>query len=1857
MILDQSTSKDLKTYVAIARKRPLAFGICFGKKADEVYFAPHKTRNAEMQGKEAKKEGGTPQFTFGTWKVEGKKFVFSLEGKAVAGFAKKAKKAFIKSGLSIKVVVLSPDGGVLEEDGDEEDGALEDDRQSQEDPAAEAAGPDGGDNVAPAPSVASEQDAPDPLKGKWEVSSQKIKEQLDKLSTKEGVDTSVATRLLEELSAQADGGAYEIALKGLPKVVDAMKSANTAAVEALKTGAKQAAQWEQAKTKLGPIVEDVLKESPPQARKIQSVWSMANAKVAETPPNYAFALKAVGMLANEIGAARKAIAAAAASAPAGAGAAADAGASGAGEPPVPDDAAAPSDTPDAAAPVAAGTADLSGDAAAKIQRIADEIAALRTGVIKTFTDMIPELGATVPTVWDDALKAAEAARAAAAADVGAADMAKLDTALSDLARLETLVKQAVVDKTAFNKALELFDLRMVPLGNHHLKATPEIAPEIKKLTDLRDEAVALAQTGKLTDATAKITGLETQFAATEEMADDLGHFNALNAVRKVTVDANRGVVTNDPAIDTPMRQIEKLYDDAQTDRAAKAFKDGIAKLEKIAEVYDAVAQVRDYKNTYDKHRPAAKTWIDDFATRAAPARALLADKLTELGNIYTNCDVATTKDYKKSLQVLNPFWNLKEFIKREFPIVTQYPTDLAAFEAKLAQLKAHAGKDGIKADTDLMDADLAKAKAEAAMRKYSTAISILGETTSKWSAFEARAVAYKAYIDKLAVAKPKVDALKGNAGAAALLANAETLMTDGAKQALARDYEKALTSITEAEKLADNAKAQADAQGEVEGLYDEDALNDMQANWDPAYKVFTDIRDKVVAADTGGVFTAYIAKAQLPAQEAVNAKTAGKWDDARAYLDSAIGNLRIGLAMVGSHAAYQVTRAALGTQIAAITADPPNTDNCLQKHIDAMNALLVVADNLIKPETYDYDGADAKLLEVRNAVTKAEGDGEIYKQIKINVDLANDAIRWVGHEPAASQLLLQPNIDKINVLLADVVTKRDAGDFAAALKVAEEAGLWKEHMRGDILSLRDLNTNEGPFYKDKLAGVTGAGKEAGVHRLAEAAAIWTKYEATRDAGSFAPAELLLYQAKFKIEEVELTIKLAQPYGPAKRDADDAMNLLRAATNVIMAEQINALDARLTAATIDQTKPTVRYQDYMISTRSLLAIKAEADALLANARAAQTYEPVRAAARAKLDEAKAHAHADAIDVQLTRLEGKYTNLIALADKSDFATAQTMAAEIIPAVEAAMKTASNHAILEAVNSTIGGDDDSAPWWPQVAAAKLSIKYVESQENAAVAKSYTDAAWKEIEACEAARSDDAKKSKGHLLAALEACNTADEVMSQYAFAMQEVARAGEKIGTLEGHADATYVTTQIAELKTTLDRASKTAASGQNYDAMSTDLAAVFEGVIALTALCDAHVKYVALRATDEVEPRLKELEEHEHRYAIKSNIDTMRKKLADAEAKVETHEPMAAIALLEEARAIGTAAFVMAQMRKDEPPSEDDIKEILARPNGTAELDAMIAQLEPETSREVVKVAFKLRFGCEIDNFDNKDLAPASEDTDDTQPGPNIVAFYQAMQDLPPSHTTENVSMGQFSIIEDGEQGSFYRGKEQRVVMREGDANISAPYPFGSEEAVGSPDDATTDEERKELEACQPANTDPVTFFNWNTLHEVGHAVDDQNGFMDKRAGQAAFGGWVEYGLDIAPVAQKFADKFEYDKDYIADYMAKKSNIVPATKPGGEACTDEQWEARRVAVCAHIDMAQEKKNPWESMSVAKNLAIDGVVYQESYPYKWTSYKLAARSKGITGYQFRAPGEWFSELYAAYHSGKLKNGNPAVKWLEKL
>jgi hypothetical protein len=699
-------------------------------------------------------------------------------------------------------------------------------------------------------------------------------------------------------------------------------------------------------------------------------------------------------------------------------------------------------------------------------------------------------------------------------------------------------------------------------------------------------------------------------------------------------------------------------------------------------------------------------------------------------------------------------------------------------------------------------------------------------------------------------------------------------------------------------------------------------------------------------------------------------------------------------------------------------------------------------------------------------------------------------------------------------------------------------------------------------------------------------------------------------------------------------------------NPAVETELAELEKRYTAAVA-----TAAGGNFFTATREMNAIAPKCDRLLPIAQAFAGYLAARDPADAKLKEAEAHAQVAAIQTMITRLRGKFDNAAKLAIEGDPATATIMMQEILPAAEDAIANADGSAIFEGIAEAIGDSaSDDGPSFLHIAAAKKAYDWQADKDNASVAQTHLDEAKIKLALAEAG-STPPKDAKEALQAAMDAVTLAGQIISQHLLLLEAVAMARTKIALLKAHPQKSYISTQIVALDAAVDAVETSAKDSASIARASTDLEAAMDNFHDLRAKADAHVTYVDLRAKPEIVPRLAALEAHDHSYAIQTNIDAMRQKIAEATTKSQAFDPLAAVALLEQVEAIGLSSLVLADMRANTPPSVSDIQDILSRPNGQAELDAMMDALEPDAKRAVLRVAFEARFGCQLRNFQTTVTAADGSETfvtpiaDNALKGPNIERFYEIMSELPSGATLDNDSMRQFTMVETG-QGSFYDGETKDVVMREGDAALSSAYTFGSEFQVGEVE-----------EDCEPANDDPVSFFSWNTLHEVGHAVDDQHGFMKKNCTGAAFGSWTEYGGSIQPIAAAAARKFKYDPTYIGQILAGNANAALPALPSDNSCTEEEWESRRIAFTAWNASVREGRNPWSSQATAKAIAIDGVVYQESYAGTWTSYSLDARSKGISSYQFRAPGEWFSELYAAYHSGKLKPSHPAISWLEAL
>jgi hypothetical protein len=390
----------------------------------------------------------------------------------------------------------------------------------------------------------------------------------------------------------------------------------------------------------------------------------------------------------------------------------------------------------------------------------------------------------------------------------------------------------------------------------------------------------------------------------------------------------------------------------------------------------------------------------------------------------------------------------------------------------------------------------------------------------------------------------------------------------------------------------------------------------------------------------------------------------------------------------------------------------------------------------------------------------------------------------------------------------------------------------------------------------------------------------------------------------------------------------------------------------------------------------------------------------------------------------------------------------------------------------------------------------------------------------------------------------------------------------------------------------------------------------------------------------------------------------------------------------------AAEAYNSLENDDPVDTKKLKALTKKPGGTKIFDDLILSLGDDAPRGKVKAAMEVRFGIKVDMkkyVPKRDNTGAMELDSDGDPVYEKVAdpltggsksakkLYEMMTQVPEKYVAHSKSFKNLkrvggSEVDDtgaktGESktgGSYYSpGKRKAVVLKCGRGRDTDGTTIG--EKANTPQDRVFPPDMEDLYKPVGGDNQDMSYFSWTTLHEIGHAVDDKAKFMDKNGSQAAHGGWTTHGGKIDAIAAAIQNdaRFKaggtaYDLGYIKKLLKAKAGVHPDAGeipdvPNGVNAGD--WANARTAIEAWVDAVRSTKDPWEKQSIAETATISGRVYHEGYPGDWYSYDPAARSKGISGYQFRAPGEWFAEMYAAFYSGKLKPGHPFAAVVDRL
>ena len=160
------------------------------------------------------------------------------------------------------------------------------------------------------------------------------------------------------------------------------------------------------------------------------------------------------------------------------------------------------------------------------------------------------------------------------------------------------------------------------------------------------------------------------------------------------------------------------------------------------------------------------------------------------------------------------------------------------------------------------------------------------------------------------------------------------------------------------------------------------------------------------------------------------------------------------------------------------------------------------------------------------------------------------------------------------------------------------------------------------------------------------------------------------------------------------------------------------------------------------------------------------------------------------------------------------------------------------------------------------------------------------------------------------------------------------------------------------------------------------------------------------------------------------------------------------------------------------------------------------------------------------------------------------------------------------------------------------------------------------------------------FNISTLHELGHSVDDRFKIMDNNEAKSGSGGWKNETLDSTAAA--FVGQFKSGDLKKLSKPIDDNDLSTAIKGalGGASArpagmTDPDWAILESTLKICLSRRSDKW-PWGTGS---NHDIGGRSYHEAYANFWVSFDTGMRSKPLTvrDYQWRAPGEWFAELYA--------------------
>lgn len=1459
---------------------------------------------------------------------------------------------------------------------------------------------------------------------------------------------------------------------------------------------------------------------------------------------------------------------------------------------------------------------------------------------KAVADAITTYGADPPTAWGPELERIRKSLDTSG-DVALTALQKANAdAKRDLGTLLKTVTDLTGEKKIWTEKWRAYEVRRVSLAAFTVAGSEPILTPFNALQSAANLARGKTTTHDFSGAVTDLGVQTAMFDALFKQAGEVAHFNAIRAHRAGLVAAQPGSYT-DAVCNTELTNAR----DCLTQADAKAnterkFDEAVALLERIPKHLDAVYTAYSAFTSFNSTRT---DWNDNVLTPlkgAGWAKYLpyFQTELTAMTKVLTDAEALEGTNIIKAYQLLLAGTYAKPLVVRLRDAAKLYVDKTELFDPEFEKVRVHPGRKAIEEFWLRIQKDKLFFRACADKREFAAANAVLDTLQPLFVPQLAIAQRFVTYDRKKTSVTEAIKLIRDSntSGTAnAELEAADAYLTSAAQLEVLKKYDEAEAALDEALVRANAGKTLLQA---MEGLAALKPGGGMQQRVD----AFPGMKSHVANQPNGAHFTTLINTADAPYRQAVDAmKDPADEGAAGTALDQAEAILRDALVKIGRKGPYD-THLAAAQALRDTTLPGRNADNCIDAEIQKIAEAVTEAETAAADPRYDFGAAEQKLAAALILGERADKKVDAFNALKADrTTIANLLAHISGptYQPA-----LDAEKKRIEAMQDDIVKLLDAFKFEAATKrVAEAVALDGPYRQlcTDFTTVGGLKTAcFNHIDNAKLASkLNAAGQPLCQIEITELTGLRQQVDRMFADRAFLAAKGLLDPCYWAVQRAQAMVAWFKEYTDARNIHGDRLKLLRLRARPPLAPLFGEIDTIITTA-----NGMAAIRDFQQAKNALLPIKEKIDRLATLVPLCEDYVDAHTLAAARMKAVDDHPKTAFVAPLREMIQGNFDAAEAMAVRHDYAAGTALLGKVKDNCDAAIRAADSHTPFGAVPD--GQEPDEQALRDAIAKVKELLRELRTLPGQQQLPGKILEAEKAIAQAEQQIATPAQ-AKVSIETASAACGVAEVHRRQFVQIEQEMAAALLLVDGFTGgsHAAKAFVAQRMADNRKVMAEAI-TEMSASGSAAASKLLRDATTTFYADKLLADRRAEYDTLRRTMEPQPGtpvLDTLEQSQHRYAMEAEIQTLRTKLGEAAAAADAATPDfdKAMAALRAAEAAVAAAQLSIKMRVNDatdPPTPDEVKKILAQPDGDKKIDALVAMGGPDAKRAILTVAFEARFGCK--------LQITGKAAGDETPTPDIQRFYENMAKLPEKHTLKNDSILTFDD-DYSRSGSDYGGHNRKLNMREGAARSSSGYMMGGEAALGTPVDPK----------CLPANDDVVQYFDWNTLHEAGHAVDDKYRFMASRSGQAAFGGWTEYGRDVRRVAEKLVAEFDYDRDYIQALLSKVPDpAIPEPKSGVDPV---EWERRRVHVKAWVEAARSDNAPWETNSTAQRLKLkSGEIIHEAYDWgSWVGYLASERGNGVTGYQFRSPLEWFSELYAAFHSGKLKQAHPAYTWLNDL